>query len=328
MATLGLATWLRIALVLGGDVFPLPTAAEPPEVGGSAEPRLTIESDSTCPSGPAVLDALATLVPPAEWPSGMVRIQTDADTLAVELISDGSSTQRRLHVAADCGLRATTVALVIVTWTGQLASDAAGTPVLREQTAGTHSEVPVQAPPVTVSTPSVVATAAERELGAGLLLSVSGGIEPGVRIDFVETRAPRGLGWLVGLTLPAQRQSAAAPGAIRWTRAAANIAINGRLTLHRLVLSADLGLAGAYTFTSAYGYSIDQGSDALTGGLVAGVRLAVPWRRMRIWTDVRAYKWLFPQTIAFDALTGGRVATVELPSFDFQWAMGLAYLFR
>jgi hypothetical protein len=49
---------------------------------------------------------------------------------------------------------------------------------------------------------------------------------------------------------------------------------------------------------------------------------------MRVWTDVRAYKWLFPQTIAFDALTGGRVATVELPSFDFQWAVGLAYLFR
>ncbi len=327
MATLGLATWFRIALLLGGDVFPFAAAAEPPEVGGSAEPRLTIESDSACPSGPAVLDALATLVPPAEWPTGMVRVQTAADTLAVELISDGSSTPRRLHLADDCGLRATTVALVIVTWTGQLASDAAGPPVLRGQTVGTHSEVPVRASP-TVSTPSVVATVAERELGAGFLLSVSGGIEPGVRIDFVETRAPRGLGWLVGLTLPAQRQSAAALGTTRWTRAAANVAVNGRLTLHRLVVSADLGLAGAYTFASADGYSVDQGSEALTGGLVAGVRLALPWRRMRIWTDVRAYKWLFPQTIAFDAVTGGRVATVELPSFDFQWAMGLAYVFR
>ena len=63
MATLGLATWFRIALLLGGDVFPFAAAAEPPEVGGLAEPRLTIESDSACPSGPAVLDALGDACP-------------------------------------------------------------------------------------------------------------------------------------------------------------------------------------------------------------------------------------------------------------------------
>ena len=244
----------------------------------------------------------------------------------MELISDGFSTPRRLHLADDCGLRATTVALVIVTWTGQLASDAAGYRCYAGRPSAPTAKYLRAGFPDGLD--SIGCRYRRRARAWSGIPAVSlGGIEPGVRIDFVETRAPRGLGWLVGLTLPAQRQSAAALGTTRWTRAAANVAVNGRLTLHRLVVSADLGLAGA-PFASADGYSVDQGSEALTGGLVAGVRLALPWRRMRIWTDVRAYKWLFPQTIAFDAVTGGRVATVELPSFDFQWAMGLAYVFR
>jgi len=304
-------------------------AGEAPDAGGPKQPPLTIESDSDCPSELAVLDALAALVPPAEWPSRVVRLQTAADMLVVELISD-EPTQRRLRVTADCGLRATTVALVIATWTGQLASDAAGTPVLRRQTIAVRREAPVTTPPKTTSTAVAVAPAVEREreLGAGLLLSISGGIAPGVRIDFVETRAPRGLGWLVGLALPAQRERAAAPGTTRWTRAAASIAIEGRLPLRGLIVAADLGLAGAYTLTSGHGYSINQTSDALTGGFVAGARLTVPRRRMRIWTDLRAYKWLFPQALAFDAPTGERLATVAFPSLDFQWAVGVSYLFR
>jgi hypothetical protein len=285
---------------------------------GATEPRLTITSDSGCPSESAVLAALAALVPPAEWPDGRVRIQAAADLLVVDLVSDGA-TQRQVQVPPDCGLRATTVALVIATWTGRLASDAAGAPVLRGQA--------VKTAPTTISAPPVVA-GAERELAAGILLSASGGIAPGLRIDFVETRAPRGFGWQVGLALPARRERGTAPGSTSWTRAAASIAVNGRITLGRLFVSADLGLAGAYTFTSAEGYSVDQGWEAITGGLVGGVRFVLPWRRFGIWTDGRATKWLFPQSVAFDESAGGRVATVALPSYDLQWAVGLSYRFR
>jgi hypothetical protein len=342
MATLAPPTWFRIALLLAGCLYPLqvaaadalaasplpsPVAADgPSDAGDPAGPRLTITSDSTCPSGPAVADALATLVPPTEWPSGSVRIQAVADVLVVELVSD-ESTQRQLRMTADCGLRATTVALVIATWTGELASDAAGAPVLRGPAAGGRSRTPAEISPVTTAA-LPVAPATERELGAGLLLSISGGLAPGVRMDFVQTRAPEGLGWQVGLVLPAQRDRAAGGGTTSWTRAAANLAVTGRLTLRRFVVSADAGLALAYTFTSGHGYSINQGSEALTGGLVAGARLSLPWWRMRVWTDVRAYKWLFPQAIAVDSPEGDRLATVALPSFDFQWAMGLAYLFN
>ena len=335
-------TWVRIALLLGGCLFPLRVAAadasvasplSPPvaadeqlDAGDPAWPRLTITSDSTCPSGAAVADALATLVPPAEWPTGRVLVQSMADVLVVELVSD-ESTQRQLRMTADCGLRATTVALVISTWTGELASDAAGAPVLSGQGPGGRSEAPAGIFPKTASA-LLVAPVTERELGAGLLLSMSGGLAPGVRIDFVQTRAPRGLGWQMGLVLPAQRERAAGAGTTSWTRAAAHLAVNGRITLRHFAVSADAGLAATYTLTSGHGYSVNQGSEALTGGLVTGARFALPWRRMRVWTDVRAYKWLFPQAIAVDSPEGDRLATVALPSFDFQWAVGLAYLFH
>lgn len=336
--------WLRSAVLLAGCLFPVRTvAAAPPvpepapaaasvpaEVSGPAQPRLIVTSDTTCPSGPAVAQALAVLSPPAEWPSGTVFIQTVADMLVVELISDGS-TLRQLRVADDCGLRATTVALVIATWTGELSSDAARAPVLRGQVA--QGAVPVKTSPVTLpATPAATAPTTERELGAGLLLSLSGGVAPGVRIDYARSRVPKGLGWQVALTLPAQRERAAAGAATSWTRATASIALRGRVTLRRLAVSVDAGLAGAYTLTSGHGYAIDQGvqqgAQALTGGFVAGARLALPWRRLRIWTDVRAYKWLFPQTVAVDSTVGDRVATVALPSTDVQWAVGVSYLFR
>jgi hypothetical protein len=341
MARLAPPTGLRVAALLAGSLFPVRIAAAaestpadpapvaaglPAEASGAVEPRLSITSDTGCPSGAAVAKALATLCPADEWPSGTVRIQAVADRLIVELIADGA-TQRQLRVADDCGVRATTVALVIATWTGELSSDAAGAPVLRSRV--TRGEGPVRPSPVRSSAPPAgVASANEHELGAGLLLSLSGGVAPGVRVDFIQTRAPWGLGWQAGLALPAQRESNAARATTRWTRATASLALNGRITLSRLAVSVDAGFAGAYTLASGQGYDIDQGAQALTGGLVAGARLALPWWRLRLWTEVRATKWLFPQTVAVDSTAGDQVAAVALPSSDFQWAVGLSYLFR
>ena len=323
-------TWLHIALLLGGCLSPFhATAADndgPPSSGTPTGPRLTITSDSTCPTGSAVAEALAALIPPVDWPGGTVRIQSMADVHVVELVSD-ESTRRQVRMTADCGLRATTVALVIATWTGELASDAAGAPVLRAHATSRPGEVPAKIPPVTTTALSVVPVS-ERELGAGLLLSSSGGLAPGGRIDFVQTRAPKGLGWQVGLALPARRERAAFDGTTSWTRAAASLAVNGRVTLRRFIVSADAGLAVTYTFTSGHGYTIHQSAEALTGGLAAGARLALPWQHMRVWTDLRAYKWLFPQALTVNSPEGDRLATVALPSSDFQWAMGLAYLFH
>src|SRR5512142_1848137 len=126
MARLVPPRWLRVAVAAAG-VLPartaaaqepgVPVTAEPAPATGTAGSRLTIASDSACPSGPAVAEALTLLSPPSQWPSGTVRIRAASDTLWVELVADGS-TQRQLRVVDDCGTRATTVALVIATWTG------------------------------------------------------------------------------------------------------------------------------------------------------------------------------------------------------------------
>jgi hypothetical protein len=336
--------WSRVAvpLLVGGlfparilaaaetappELAPRPVAPKPPPAaGGPSSSRLIITSDSNCPSGPAVAAALATLNQPGEGPSGTVLIQATDETLVVELVSDGS-TRRQLRVTDDCAVRAMTVALVIATWTGELASDAAGTPVLRDQVPLGEEAARVPAPPAAL-TPPGGAPITERELGAGLLLAVTEGIAPGMCIDFVQTRAARGLGWQAGLALPARRERAAGGTTASWTRASASIALNARTTLRRLALSAAAGLAGAYTITSGHGYAVDQGAQALTGGFVVAARLALPWRSLRVWTEVRAYKWLFPQSVAVDSTAGDHVAKVTLPSFDVHWALGLAYLFR
>lgn len=299
-------------------MVPAPTgpAAAMPEPAA----RLSIGSDSECPSGSTIAAELAALIPPAEWPSGTVRVRATSDKLLVELVAD-TATQRELAATGDCTVRATTVALVIATWTGELS--AASEPVLPSASA---PRAPQPTPPAPPAIP--VAAVHERELGAGLLLSMSGGFAPGVTMDFVQTRAPRGLGWQAGLTLPAQRELSGIGGSTHWTRAAASVALNGRITLPPVVLSMATGLAAAYTLTSGRGYPVEQDMQALTGGVMAEARAAIPWGRLRVWTGLRGCRWLWIQSVVIETQGGDRVATGDLPSWDFQWVVGLGYVFR
>ena len=79
---------------------------------------------------------------------------------------------------------------------------------------------------------------------------------------------------------------------------------------------------------TAHGHPVYQGQQALTGGFAAGARVALPWGRVRLWTEVRACNWLLAQAIAVDSLEGDRMATATLPSLDVQSAVGLAYVFQ
>lgn len=311
--------------LLAEDPTPNPSAmtsapAEPAAAMPEPAARLSISSDSECPSGSAIAAELAALIAPAEWPSGAVRVRATSDRLLVELVAD-TATQRELAAIGDCTVRATTVALVIATWTGELS--AAGEPALRSASGPGEPQATPLAPPA-VPTASLT----ERELGAGLLLSLSGGLAPGVTIDFVQTRAPRGLGWQAGLVLPAQRELSGVGGSTHWTRAAASVAINGRITLPPVALSMAAGLVAAYTLTAGRGYPVEQDMQALTGGVMAEARAAIPWGRLRVWTGLRGCRWLWLQSVVVETQGGDRVATGDLPSWDFQWVVGLGYVFR
>jgi hypothetical protein len=314
----------------------LPSASSAPTVpltitsSSASAPPLTITSNSDCPSGPAVMAALAVSAPPAEWPHGAVRIHATADLLILDLMFE-EPTRREVPAPSDCAARAATVALVIATWTGKLSSDAAAMPVLPTQPP--TSSAPAASVPVPTTAPSPPATLAasaanQRELGVGLLLAVSGGIAPGVALHFLQSRAPHGLGWQATLALPARRERSAAGGTTGWTRAAATLELNASASVDRFTAGIDAGLAGAYTLTSGQGYTINQDTQALTAGLVAGARLSLPWRHLHLWTDLRAYRWLFPQTVAITTTQGTPIATAPLPSTDLHWTLGLSYVFH
>lgn len=306
-----------------------PSVAEGADVDDRGVSRLTIVSDSACPSQQAVASALATLNAPEAWPTGTVRIQAADDTLVVDLgvtTIGPERSHREIHVTPDCDERATTVALVIATWTGELTSDAASAPVLPRRMVEPQREIAPR--PVTAAPQPRPATPSAREIGAGVLLSSSGGLAPGLSVDFVQTKNPGGLGWQAKLSLPMQRDRSAVGGTTRWTRLTADVALNASTTLGRYTLSAAAGVVGAYTLTSGQGYPIERSAQALTGGLAAGLRAGMAWRRLRIWTEVEAYRYVFPQTILVYSTSGDAMGSASLPSSDVRWALGLAYPFR
>jgi hypothetical protein len=276
-----------------------------------------------------VASALATLNAPEAWPTGTVRIQAAGDTLAVDLsvaMLGAERSRREVRVTPDCDERATTVALVIATWTGELASEAASAPILPRRTEDPKLALaPKQA---ATAPPARPAATSVRELGAGLLLSSSGGLAPGLRVGFLQTKDPGGLGWQAQLTLPMQRDRGAVGGTTRWTRLTADVAINASTTLDRYVLSAAFGLVGAYTLTSGQGYPVERSAQAWTGGLAASLRASVAWWRLRVWAAVEGTRYVFPQSILVYSSRGDAVGSTSLPSSDLRWVMGLAYPFR
>jgi len=293
--------------------------------GGTSDPateRLTIASDSSCPSGEAVVEALLGLRPAGAWPSKTVRIHAEDRFLFVDL-GTGTASRRQLAVVPDCATRALMVAVVIATWMDDLPAETADAPVLRSPTPRPVPLTAERIPP-----PNLPSASNEREVGLGLLMAASGGIVPGLRVDFVQSRRPRGLGWQAGLALPAWRELSTAVGSIRWTRPSVYVALNARIPVGRYLLAGDGGLAGAYTFAKGQGYAIDQNAQSFTFGFVAGMRLGIPWRRFRIWADLRFYGWLTTQSIQIDSTAGERVASSSLPSWDGQLSVGLSYVFR
>ncbi len=301
---------------LAQDASPVTADAAPPSTPPS---RLSITSDSECPSGQAVRAELEAIGPPDQEASGTVSVRVVDNRLLVDLVS-GTATRRELAATGDCATRATTVALVIATWTGELA--VAGEPTLRPPNDPPAPE-PARVSPV-VAPPS----AREHELGAGPVLTLSDGLAPGVEVDYLQTRAPRGLGWQAGLLLPARRDRSDHGLVTRWTRPAVSVALNGRITLRSVALSAGAGLVAAYTLISARGYSFQHDARALTLGTMVEARAALPWGRLRVWTALRGGRWLIPQAVMIETQDGDRVATIDLPSWDLQWAVGLGYLLR
>jgi len=287
-----------------------------------ADGELVIVSDSDCPSGEAVRDALLGLRPVEQWPALSVTIRAFPQMLVVEIGSQKTN-PRQLAVGPDCATRATAVALVITIWTGELPVEAAGTPVLQP------SAVALQ--PLTMKKPEEVipkTDARYSEIGAGVLMATAGGIVPGGRLEFGRMRRGSGLGWQVDLTVPAARGVTIGGGTTRWMRVSAGVGLDARWAMRRLFLDGELRGVAALTYAWGQGYAANQSDSSPTWGLAAGIRAGVPWGRIRLWLDLRAVKWLREQSVQIDPVTTGTATAANLPSWDAQGAIGISYVFQ
>jgi hypothetical protein len=314
MRPLVMATMLVVTFVAGRA-----TADSDVPAGGRG---LVIVSDSDCPSGEAVRSALLALRPAVEWPALSVAIHATEQMLAVEIGSQKTN-PRQLAVGPDCATRATAVALVITTWTGELPVEAAGTPVLQ-------APAVVVQPPAEKKPEGVIprTDARHSEIGAGVLAATAGGIAPGLRVEFSRTRRGSGLGWQVDVTVPAAREVTLGGGTTRWMRVSAGAAFDAHWAMRRFFLDGTFGGVAALTYAWGQGYIANQSDWSPTWGLVAGMRAGVPWGRARIWLEMRALKWLREQSVQIDPVTTGNATTTQLPSWDAQGTIGISYVFQ
>ena len=284
-----------------------------------AAERLAIESNSDCPSAEAVRKALFGLRAADDWPSTTVSIQVKEQGIFVDLGTSGAS-RRTIPVAPNCDARAATVALVVATWTNDLPAQTVTSPVLQPATymsAGRRSS----------ETSSANARLGRHEIGGGLLAAIGGGIAPGIRVELVSLRGDSGVGWLAGLVVPAARELAVGSGKTAWTRASVGFALHGRLAGNGWFLSGDAGMAVAYTVVWGLSYASNQTDQSLTYGPTVGVRGGLPWKRLKIWIDLRGGRWLYGQSVQIDGDAGQGVATASLPAWDVQWTLGASYPF-
>jgi hypothetical protein len=278
-----------------------------------ADARLVIASDSSCPTVEAVREALGGLRPAAEWPATIVVIRTTDQLVSIDLGARGQG-ERQLAIGPDCAARATSAALVIATWMNDLPAEVAGPPVLRPQVVTKPAPLPVPRNP------------AVHELGASISVGASGGLAPGLRAEFIRMRAERGLGWQASIALHAPRELSVGTGETHWMRATASMALHARHASRRVLLAAELGAVGAYTAAWGSGYAEDRTDQSLTWGLAAAVRAGIPWGRFRLWTDLRACRWLYQQGVQIDSATPGDNDKALLPAWDGQWSLGMGYV--
>jgi hypothetical protein len=314
----------RLPLVLSAmlaAIFVAATAEAGPDVP-PADGALVIVSDSSCPSAEAVREALVGLRPVGPWPALSVAIRSTSQMLLVE-VGPQKTNPRDLAVGLDCAARATAVALVISTWTGDLPVEAAGTPIL--EPAMPLPELSASKRPADLMPRT---DARQSEIGAGLLAATAGGIVPGGRLELGRMRRGSGLGWQVDLTVPAARGVALAGGTTRWMRVSAGAALDARWAMRKLLLDGQLGGVAALTYAWGRGYVANQSDWSLTWGLAAGIRAGMPWGRIRFWLDLHAVRWLREQSVQVDPVTTGTATARNLPPWDAQAAIGISYVFQ
>ena len=288
-------------------------AASPCRVEGAAETNLVVFSNSDCPSGQAVSEALWAIRPDSEWPALTAAVRVLEDRIQVTLGEDQSH-PREIPLLADCTDRANRVALVIAVWSGALPA---------HDTAAPQLSVAVPAPVLVPAKKSAMVS----ELGMTGLYSTVGGWVPGAGVEFGWLRRN---GWW-GLRASGAYQSAKSLrvdiGDSPYDRMLLGAAMVLCWERRLLFLSSDGGLAGAYTRAHGDGYSQNQSASGLNIGLAADGRVGLRLGSYRIWAEARLYRWLAKETVRVDPLVAGTSTASTLPTWDAHLGLGVGVVF-
>jgi hypothetical protein len=276
-----------------------------------------IRSDSSCPSGAMVRDALNALGRPPSERRATVTIETTSGRLRVAFGWDGASPTdvRELEAPVDCPGRAETAAVVASSWLGLLPASPAVAPP--PPTVGAAAAPAVQ--PVSAGASPVTR---QSWLGVGLGAAAAAGIVPAARAELA--RLPedmRGFGWAIAAQLAMPRRQTVGVGTSSWMRPALGVAAGGGWSFGRLALAADAGALAGVTFAWGDGYPSNQNDQALAFGLSGGLRLTLATTVARPWAEVRLVGWPTAQRLRFDA-ADGTSAVSDLPPVELNLTLG------
>jgi hypothetical protein len=279
---------------------------------------VVIASDSSCPSAAAVHDALRALPHPGLL-AVAAAVKTD-EVLTVELTTShrGGHALRRLPLDEDCGKRAETVALVIVSWAD--AGTAEPPPLVV-----TDLISPFQRP--------AAPPASAWEAGAGVLsVSDSFGASPGLRLEV--TRAPRqdGFGWRLAAMLAGSRQVREEGGVSHYTRNGLAFTPMAAVTEGRLRGEADVGAVLGLTHASGDRFASNRSESAALPGATMGARLGVRVSWVTLWVETRGVQWLRNQSLVVERegpqveVVWGAGKRTALPDLEVHVAAGVSAL--
>jgi hypothetical protein len=261
--------------------------------------RVTVQSDTTCPTAAEVETRLRALLPPL--PEGATPAQAsitaeDAGLRVALRGGDGAALgERTLKLEASCADRANVVAVVIAAWEAQQRPEQMQAPSLP------HRPPP---PPVIASPPpppEVPALAVELWAGPAITF-LPGGPRPAATL--VAGLWGRRLGarlalhgtWPMDQTLPDGRAS--------WSRSDATLELGVRASGRAGRVDAHAGLVAGMLVAGGQGFEVDHTTTGFSPGLAAGVDWSYALGRLLLGAGTTASAWTNQRLVSAAATFG------------------------
>jgi hypothetical protein len=299
---------------------------------------VTVSGNTDCPTPAEVEAALVGLVDPATAPLA-------PDVL--DLIRQGGSVKVRLSNAArevigekplprslSCGERARTAAIMVAAWEARLRG--AASPL-------SSPPPPAKTPPPVIVSPAVpafaptltqagappgaagtgtVAGPIQWQISAVALVSIAGGdAAPAATVEFSFARRDSPFAVGVGVLGVGTHSTAVASGRGAWRRLGGMVDLKSSSRWPAVELQMHAGLALGALVVTGEALPKTSGTAIFDPGVLAGLRLGFPGRRLTPWLEATAASWPRSHTLIVD----GSPVSVQLPPFEALLGAGVSF---